>query len=98
MQTYICYAETNDGSDALMGGARSSSSVSGPDGSRRLRPDHFSTYVPRSLVRRLKVVATIRDMPLWAVVTSALEDYLDEFQEQNGRLPAMDDNARPGRE
>lgn len=57
----------------------------------RTRPDHFSTYVPRGLVRRLKVVATIRDIPLWALVTHALEAYLDEFQRKNGKLPSFDD-------
>jgi hypothetical protein len=64
---------------------------------KRARPDHFSTYVPRELVRRLKVVATILDMPLWAVVTDALEDHLDSFQKQYGRLPAMDDRTTPER-
>ncbi len=57
----------------------------------RARPDHFSTYVPRGLVRRLKVVATIRDVPLWALVTHALEEYLDEFQKRNGQLPRFED-------
>ncbi len=61
----------------------------------RTRPDHFSTYVPRGLVRRLKVVATIRDVPLWALVTHALEDYLDEFQRTNGKLPTFDDGPMP---
>lgn len=64
---------------------------------KRARPDHFSTYVPRELVRRLKVVATIRDMPLWAVVTDALEDHLDEFQKDHGRLPVLDDGSTQGR-
>lgn len=64
----------------------------------RGRPDHFSTYVPRSVVRRLKVVATIRDVPLWALVTLALEDYLDAFQNKHGRLPALDDGSTRGRE
>ncbi len=64
----------------------------------RTRPDHFSTYVPRSLVRRLKVVATIRDVPLWALVTQALEDYLDTFQKNHGKLPALDDGSTRGRE
>lgn len=63
----------------------------------RARPDHFSTYVPREVVRRLKVVATIRDMPLWAVVTDALEDHLDAFQKDHGRLPVLDDGSRPER-
>ena len=94
----MCYFGTNGESERVMGGARSSGSESGPTGSRRLRPDHFSTYVPRGVVRRLKVVATIRDMPLWAVVTAALEDYLDEFQATHGRLPAMDDRSRPKEE
>lgn len=64
----------------------------------RARPDHFSTYVPRSLVRRLKVVAAIRDVPLWALVTLALEDYLDAFQNKHGQLPALDDGSKRGRE
>jgi len=64
----------------------------------RTRPDHFSTYVPRSVVRRLKVVATIRDVPLWALVTLALEDYLEAFQRKNGQLPALDDDSSRGRE
>jgi hypothetical protein len=46
-------------------------------------------------VRRLKVVATIRDVPLWALVTHALEDYLDEFQRTNGKLPTFDDGPMP---
>lgn len=81
-----------------MGGARRSAAAARAGGERRPRPDHFSTYVPRSVVRRLKVVATIRDQPLWAVVTAALEDYLDEFQQQYGRLPALDDTTLPGKE
>ena len=64
----------------------------------RTRPDHFSTYVPRSVVRRMKVVATIRDVPLWALVTLALEDYLDSFQNKHGQLPALDDGSTRGRE
>jgi len=64
----------------------------------RTRPDHFSTYVPRSLVRRLKVVATIKDIPLWVLVTLALEDYLDAFQSKHGQLPALDDGSSRGRE
>jgi len=64
----------------------------------RTRPDHFSTYVPRSVVRRLKVVATIRDVPLWALVTLALEDYLEAFQSNHGQLPALDDGSARGRE
>lgn len=64
---------------------------SGATPAARVRPDHFSTYVPRGLVRRLKVVATIRDVPLWALVTHALEEYLDEFQKKHGQLPTFDD-------
>ncbi|MCU0303882.1 MAG: hypothetical protein MUC56_07490 [Thermoanaerobaculales bacterium] len=62
------------------------------------RPDHFSTYVPREVVRRLKVVATIRDVPLWAVVTTALQSYLEVFQKEHGRLPALDEPAERRRE
>jgi hypothetical protein len=54
-----------------------------------LRPDHFSTYVPRDVVRRLKVVATIRDVPMWSLVTLALEEHLDRFERQHGRLPKL---------
>ncbi len=64
----------------------------------RTRPDHFSTYVPRSLVRRLKVVATIKDIPLWVLVTLALEDYLDAFQSKHGQLPALDEGPSRRRE
>jgi hypothetical protein len=46
----------------------------------------------------LKVVATIRDIPLWAVVTHALEEYLDDFQSTHGKLPALDDGPARGRE
>jgi len=70
-------------------GAKNAGGGSLPTG--RARPDHFSTYVPRGLVRRLKVVATIRDVPLWALVTHALEEYLDEFQKMNGQLPTFED-------
>jgi len=73
----------------VSGGAKNAGAGSLPAG--RARPDHFSTYVPRGLVRRLKVVATIRDVPLWALVTHALEEYLDEFQKTNGQLPTFDD-------
>jgi hypothetical protein len=59
----------------------------------RNRPDHFSTYVPRDLVRRLKVVATLRDVPLWALVTRVLEDYLDRFERDHGRLPELSGGA-----
>jgi hypothetical protein len=81
-----------------MGGAKTTGGRRGPESTRGLRPDHFSTYVPRGLVRRLKVVATIRDVPLWSVVTSALEDYLETFQDQHGKLPALDDGPPRGRE
>ena len=74
-----------------MGQASGAGSERASGTGRMPRPDHFSTYVPRGLVRKLKVVATIRDIPLWAVVTAALEDYLDAFQKQYGSLPAMDD-------
>jgi hypothetical protein len=81
-----------------MGGARRTDLPRTSTAGRGLRPEHFSTYVPRSLVRRLKVVATIRDVPLWSVVTAALEDYLERFQEQHGKLPALDDGRMPGGE
>jgi hypothetical protein len=55
----------------------------------RPRPEHFSTYVPRDLVRRLKVVATILDTPLWRVVTQALEEHLERFEKQHRRLPKL---------
>lgn len=73
----------------MSGGARSAGA--GPQPAGRSRPDHFSTYVPRGLVRKLKVVATIRDVPLWALVTHALEAYLAEFQKTHGQLPTFDD-------
>ena len=72
--------------------------MSGGSPSRNIRPEHFSTYVPRSVVRRLKVVATIRDVPLWSVVTAALEDYLDGFQKQHGTLPVLEEGRDRGRE
>jgi hypothetical protein len=59
--------------------------------SQRARPDHFSTYVPREVVRRLKVVATIQDVPLWSLVTAALESYLAGFERSHGRLPKLAD-------
>ena len=71
--------------------------TNGPMVVDRTRPDHFSTYVPRSLVRRLKVVATIRDVPLWALVTLALEEHLERFEKKHGRLPALDDGPTKGR-
>ena len=77
-----------------MGGMKGPGSPRGHNSERRARPEHFSTYVPRGLVRRLKVVATIRDVPLWALVTRALEDYLDAFQNQHGQLPALDDERK----
>jgi len=64
----------------------------------RVRPDHFSTYVPRGVVRRMKVVATIRDVPLWSLVTAALEEYLERFQKQHGQLPTLDDGPKRERE
>ena len=63
-----------------------------PSPRRHERPDHFSTYTPRELVRRLKVVAAIRDEPLWAIVTVALEQYLKGYEDTHGRLPEL---ARP---
>jgi predicted cobalt transporter CbtA len=71
--------------------ARVKSTGAGTVGAERTRPDHFSTYVPRGLVRRLKVVATIRDIPLWVLVTDALEEYLADFQKKYGQLPTLDD-------
>ena len=65
---------------------------------RRERPDHFSTYVPREVVRRLKVVATIRDVPLWSLVTAALESYLESFERSHGRLPKLTDDRPRERE
>jgi len=45
----------------------------------------------------MKVVATIRDVPLWSLVTGALEEYLERFQKQHGQLPTLDDDpAREG--
>ena len=68
-------------------GARPTSST--PATARRQRPDHFSTYVPRDLVRRVKVVAALTDTPVWTLVTEALEQYLTNFEDQHGRLPAL---------
>ncbi len=81
-----------------MEGAKTTGGRQGFESTRGPRPDHFSTYVPRGVVRRLKVVATIRDIPLWSVVTSALEDYLETFQNQHGRLPALDDGPPRGKD
>jgi len=39
----------------------------------------------------MKVVAAIRDVPLWSLVTLALEEYLERFQKQRGQLPELDD-------
>jgi hypothetical protein len=47
-------------------------------------------------VRRLKVIATIRDVPLWVLVTQALEEFLEAFQRTNGPLPELDEPS--GRE
>ena len=81
-----------------MGGARRADVSRIAAAGRGLRPEHFSTYVPRGLVRRLKVVATIRDVPVWAVVTAALEEYLEDFQKRHGQLPALDEAPGKGRE
>ena len=81
-----------------MGRAKTPAAAKGQTPGRGVRPEHFSTYVPRGLVRRLKVVATIRDVPLWAVVTAALEDYLEDFQKRHGQLPALDEAPGKGRE
>ncbi len=62
-------------------------------GLRSERPDHFSTYAPREVVRRLKVVAAIQDVPLWAVVTDALEGYLESYQRRYGPLPRLAGSA-----
>lgn len=75
----------------MSGGVKRTGAGVSPAG--RTRPDHFSTYVPRGLVRRLKVVATIRDIPLWALVTHALEEYLEDFQKSHGQLPTFDDGS-----
>ena len=56
---------------------------------QRDRPENFSTYVPRDLVRRLKIIAALRDVPLWAVVTDSLEQYLERFEDAHGRLPDL---------
>jgi len=53
------------------------------------RPEHFSTYAPRDLVRGLKVIAAVRDLPLWAVVTDALRSYLIRYEEEHGQLPRL---------
>jgi hypothetical protein len=56
---------------------------------RRDRPENFSTYTPREVVRQLKVVAAIRDVPLWAIVTDALQQYLKRYERQHGPLPEL---------
>jgi predicted cobalt transporter CbtA len=53
------------------------------------RPDHFSTYAPRDLVRQLKVIAAVRDVPLWAVVTEAMREYLVKYEQAHGPLPGL---------
>lgn len=53
------------------------------------RPEPFSTYAPRDVVRRLKVVAALRDVPLWALVTAALEQFLDQYERDHGALPQL---------
>lgn len=58
------------------------------------RPDHFSTYAPRDLVRRLKVIAAIHDVPLWAVVTDAMQRYLERYERDHGRLPDASGGGR----
>ena len=57
------------------------------------RPEPFSTYASRDLVRRLKVVAALRDQPVWALVSAAIEDYLERFEREHGRLPSLGDEA-----
>ena len=57
------------------------------------RPEPFSTYAPRDLVRRLKVVAALLDEPVWALVSAALEDYLERFEREHGRLPRLGDES-----
>ena len=56
---------------------------------RRDRPEHFSTYAPRDLIRGLKVIAAIRDVPLWLIVTDALQEYLHQFESEHGTLPHL---------
>lgn len=62
---------------------------SSPVGARTDRPEPFSTYAPRDLVRRLKVVAALRDVPLWTLVTTALEQYLERYERDHGALPQL---------
>jgi len=82
----------------MMGRSRERAETAAIHDRGRGRPEHFSTYVPRAVVRRLKVVATIRDVPLWALVTQALEEYLDAFQLRNGRLPELEQPSDQGGE
>jgi len=74
-------------------GTKASGAGAGLAVESRPRPDHFSTYVPRDVVRRLKVVATIRDVPLWSLVTRALEEHLEAFERKHGRLPKLADSS-----
>ena len=53
------------------------------------RPEHFSTYAPRELVRGLKVIAAIRDVPLWLIVTDALQHYMHRYEQEHGQLPRL---------
>jgi hypothetical protein len=59
----------------------------------RQRPESFSTYASRRVVRRLKVIAAIRDVPLWSVVADALDLYLDEFERRHGALPHLAESS-----
>jgi hypothetical protein len=70
----------------------STTAESGARGARR--PEPFSTYAPRDLVRRLKVVAALRDEPVWTLVSAAIEEYLERFEREHGRLPRLGD--QPG--
>ncbi len=53
------------------------------------RPEPFSTYVPRDIVRRLKVVSAIRDVPVWSLVTTAIERFLESYESEHGALPEL---------
>jgi len=68
-------------------GTRRSEAVSSGRGSER--PEPFSTYLPRQLVRRLKVLSAIQDLPMWVVVSQALEDYVGAFEGRHGPLPNL---------
>lgn len=57
--------------------------------SRSGRPESFSTYVPRELVRRVKLIAALRDVPLWTLVTEALATYVEGFEGRYGTLPTL---------